>query len=55
MLNKESYRKEKENYLMIKERGLDHIFTKMLHCDDEKCFIIMEAGNCDLNKFCKLR
>jgi hypothetical protein len=55
MLNKKSYRKEKANYLMIKERGLEHIFTKMKYHDDENCLIIMKAGNCDLNKFCKLR
>ncbi len=40
---------------MIKKKNLEDSFTKMDPYYDEKCLIIMEAGICDLNKFCKLR
>ncbi len=55
MLKKNSYKIEKEKYQMIMERGLDHVFTKVQHFDDENYIIVMEAGNCDLRKFCEIR
>ncbi len=40
---------------MIQDQGLVHIFSKLKYQDDANYTIIMEAGNCDLRKFCELR
>jgi hypothetical protein len=40
---------------MIKERGLENVFTKLYYKDDVNFLIVMEAGDCDLSKFCQLR
>ncbi len=53
--NKNDYNREISKYKLIKERGLEHVFTYLKYQDEENFLIVMEAGSCDLSEFCQLR
>ena len=53
--NKKDFERETSKYKMIKDRDLEHVFSKLKYIDEVNYQIIMEAGNCDLSNFCQLR